>query len=120
MRLPIGFVYDAKNFPRLWNDPHTPQRERKRMARLLIADVTLFKGNNLRAQLRFKGGATHTLTLALPQPAWMLRQTPETVVAEINRLLDEHTESEIADLLNRHGMISREGNRFNRSVIARV
>ena len=33
----------AKDFPRLWNDPHTPQRERKRMARLLIADVTLLK-----------------------------------------------------------------------------
>jgi hypothetical protein len=26
----------AKDFPRLWNDPHTPQGERKRMARLLI------------------------------------------------------------------------------------
>jgi len=33
----------AKDFPRLWNDPHTPQRERKRTARLLIADVTLLK-----------------------------------------------------------------------------
>jgi len=31
----------AQDFPRLWNDPHTPERERKRMARLLIADVTL-------------------------------------------------------------------------------
>ena len=30
----------AKDFPRLWNDPHTADRERKRMARLLIADVT--------------------------------------------------------------------------------
>jgi hypothetical protein len=27
----------ATDFPRLWNDPYTPQRERKRMARLLIA-----------------------------------------------------------------------------------
>jgi hypothetical protein len=28
-------------FPRLWRDPRTPQRERKRMARLLVEDVTL-------------------------------------------------------------------------------
>ena len=35
----------AKDFPRLWNDPHTPHRERKRMARLLIADVTLLKSS---------------------------------------------------------------------------
>ncbi|MDE0380018.1 MAG: recombinase family protein, partial [Rhodospirillales bacterium] len=30
----------ASDFPRLWNDPATPHRERKRMARLLIEDVT--------------------------------------------------------------------------------
>jgi DNA invertase Pin-like site-specific DNA recombinase len=110
----------AKDFPRLWNDPRTPERERKRMARLLIADVTLFKGNDLRAQLRFNGGTTHTLTLPLPKSAWMLRQTSETVVAEINRLLDEHTDAEIAELLNSQGMISGEGKRFNRLMIRRL
>src|SRR6266511_1711940 len=31
----------ASDFPALWNDPRTPQRERKRMVRLLLADVTL-------------------------------------------------------------------------------
>jgi len=30
----------ATDFPRLWNDPATPDRERKRMARLIIEDVT--------------------------------------------------------------------------------
>ena len=35
----------ASDFPRLWNDPATPQRERKRMARLLIEDVTLTKAH---------------------------------------------------------------------------
>jgi DNA invertase Pin-like site-specific DNA recombinase len=110
----------AKDFPRLWNDPHTPQRERKRMARLLIADVTLLKSSNLRAQLRFKGGATHTLTLPLAKSAWMLRQTPETVVKEIDRLLDDHTQGEIADLLNDKGMTSGEGKRFNLTMVARI
>jgi hypothetical protein len=50
----------------------------------------------------------------------MLRQTPETVVTEINRLLDDHTEGEIADLLNSKGMISGEGKRFNRTMVARI
>jgi hypothetical protein len=31
----------AIDFPRLWRDPETPARERKRMVRLLIEDVTL-------------------------------------------------------------------------------
>src|SRR5215475_3122277 len=84
----------AKDFPRLWNDPHTPQRERKRMA-LLIADVTLLKDKELRVQVRFNGGTTHTITLHLPRSAWMLRQTSDTVVREIDRLLNGHTDAEI-------------------------
>ena len=31
----------AEDFPPMWQDPKTPDRERKRMARLLIEDVTL-------------------------------------------------------------------------------
>ena len=74
----------------------------------------------MRAQLRFKGGATETIMLPLPKSAWMLRRTPESVVTEVNRLLDDHTEGEIAALLNSMGMISGEGKRFNRMVVARV
>ena len=44
----------------------------------------------------------------------------ETVVAEINRLLDNHTDAEIAELLNAHGMISGEGKRFNRLMVVRI
>ncbi|MGH9168412.1 MAG: recombinase family protein, partial [Acidimicrobiia bacterium] len=33
----------ATDFPTLWSDPVTPQRERKRMVRLLIDDLTLTK-----------------------------------------------------------------------------
>jgi hypothetical protein len=31
----------ATDFPRLWRDPNTPDRERKRLIRLLVEDVTL-------------------------------------------------------------------------------
>jgi DNA invertase Pin-like site-specific DNA recombinase len=110
----------AKDFPRLWNDPRTPQRERKRMARLLIADVTLLRGNELRAQVRFNGGATHTLTLPLPKPAWALRQTSSEVVSEIDRLLDDHTDAETAKLLNDRGMTSGGGKRFTRLRVRKI
>ena len=30
----------AQDVPKLWNDPHTNHRDRKRMARLLVEDVT--------------------------------------------------------------------------------
>jgi hypothetical protein len=110
----------AKDFPRLWNDPHTPDRERKRMARLLIADVTLLKGSDVCAQVRFNGGATHTLHVPVDKPAWMLRQTPPTVVAAIDRLLAEHTDGETAQLLNDQGLTSGEGKRFHRIIVTRI
>ena len=51
----------ASDFPRLWNDPQTPNRERKRMARLLIEDVTLTKATRSLG-VRLRGGATRELT----------------------------------------------------------
>jgi len=47
----------ATDFPRLWHDPRTPDREKKRMARLLMEDVTLIRGEEITAHVRFKGGA---------------------------------------------------------------
>ncbi len=102
----------AADFPRLWRDPKTPDRERKRMARLLIADVTLRKDQDIRVQVRFKGGATHELRLPLPKSAWELRLTNPAIMAEINRLVPDHAESEIAGILNAQGWRSGCGKPF--------
>jgi DNA invertase Pin-like site-specific DNA recombinase len=57
----------ASDFPRLWNHPKTPDRERKRMARLLLEDVTLFREQEIIVQVRFRGGVTQKLQLPLPR-----------------------------------------------------
>jgi DNA invertase Pin-like site-specific DNA recombinase len=110
----------ATDFPRLWNDPQTPDRERKRMARLLIEDVTLLKADNVTLQIRFRGGATRTLIVPLPQPVWISRRTSSDVVTVIDHLLDEHTEGEIAKLLNDRGLTSGTGKPFHRDMIAKI
>lgn len=110
----------ATDFPRLWNDPKTPQRERKRMVRLLLEDVTLAKGEEITVGVRFRGGATQSLTLPLAQPAWQLRQTSPEVVAEIDALLDEHTEGQIARILNERGRVSGEGKAFHAVMVQRL
>jgi DNA invertase Pin-like site-specific DNA recombinase len=89
----------AIDVPRLWRDPRTPDRERKRLARLLLEDVTLLKTDQLTAHVRFRGGATRTLSIPLPLRAGPLRKTDPTTVAEIDELLDHHTEGEIAAIL---------------------
>ncbi len=110
----------ATDFPRLWNDPRTPMRERKRMVRLLLEDVTLTKGDELVAGVRFRGGATRSLTLPLAQPAWQIRQTSAEVVAEIDALLDDHTDGQIADILNERGLLSGEGLAFHTIMVQRI
>src|SRR5262249_24203891 len=53
----------VKDFPRIWDDPNLDARERKRMLRLLIEDVTLLKAEEITMHVRLRGGATRTLKL---------------------------------------------------------
>jgi DNA invertase Pin-like site-specific DNA recombinase len=110
----------ASDFPRLWQDPKTPDRERKRMVRLILEDVTLTKRNEITMHVRFKGGATRSFTLPLPLRASELRKTSVAVIREIDRLLDEHTEREIALILNQKGMRSGVGKPFTRNMIVHL
>jgi len=110
----------ARDFPRLWNDPKTPDRERKRMVRLLLEDVTLLRQDRITVHLRFKGGASKTLTLPRPLTSWELRMTPAEVVKEIDRLMDDHTDKQIVAILNAQGTLSGEGKTFSRRIVARL
>lgn len=104
----------AADFPALWNDPKTPSRERKRMVRLLVEDVTLTKGRQITAQIRFKGGASETINLPLPPSAPQLRKNPAQLVAEVDRLLDDYTHAQIAAILNHKGLRTIVGRPFTR------
>ena len=110
----------STDFPRLWDDPNTPARERKRMVRLLLEDVTLVKNERVVAQVRFRGGACRTLELPLPLNAWQLRRTAPAVVAEIDDLLGQHTVGEVVDILNARGRRTGTGIHFNRSAVQRL
>jgi Recombinase zinc beta ribbon domain len=108
-------------FPRLWHDPHTPDRERKRMVRLLLEDVTLIKiADGLTAHLRFRGGATTTLTLARALNAWQLRETSTEIVGLIDQLLDQHTDAETATILNQRGYLSGTRQPFHRGIVQHI
>jgi len=108
----------AEDFPRLWKDPGTSDRDRKRMARLILEDVTLNRGHSLViTQVRFKGGATKVLRIELPARAWQLRKTKAEIVAEIDRSLEQCTDSEIAAKLNSKGWRSSGNQLFDARMI---
>jgi DNA invertase Pin-like site-specific DNA recombinase len=95
------------DFKSLWADPHTPNRERKRLLAYLIEDATLIKHppeGTTTIHVRFKGGKTATLAVQNAKSFAEMVKTPPQIVALIDRLLDEHTYPEIAERLNAQGL----------------
>lgn len=110
----------ATDFPRLWADPATPQRERKRMIRLIIDDVTLDKTDLINLHVRFRGGQTTSLTVPIPPMAWQARQTNPDTLAALDRLLEDHTDAEAAAALNAAGHHSGEGREFTARIVTQL
>src|SRR6266699_39803 len=98
-----------ERFRQFWHDPKTTVRERKRAVRLVIEDVTVHKSDQIVAHICFKGGATQTITVALPPPFAQSRLTTPETLAAIDRLLEEYTDAEVAEQLNKLGYRSFDG-----------
>jgi len=107
----------AGDFPRLWQDPNTPGRERKRMARLLLEDVTLTRGKDITVAVRFKGGATTVLTVPPPLRACELHKLDPAILSEVDQLINGHTAEEIGEKLNARGVSTPMGFVFDRRAV---
>lgn len=108
----------AARFPQIWQDPRVPAADRKRVLRLLVDDVTLIKAEQITARVRLTGGATRTLVLDRPLPIAQIRKFKPELVAEVDDLLDQHCDREIAEILNSRGRRTWEGKPFNLKKIA--
>lgn len=95
------------DFRMVWCDPTLPNRERKRLLAYLVEDVTLLKfpaEGETRIHIRFRGGRTETLTTQNPKSSAQQVKTRPEVVELVDKLLDDHTCAEIADILNEQGI----------------
>jgi DNA invertase Pin-like site-specific DNA recombinase len=110
----------AEQLPRIWQDPRVDSRERKRIVRLLIDDVTLIKSQMITAHVRLSGGAPRTLVLERPLPIAQIRKFKPELVAMVDQLLDQYCDREIADILNRDGWRTWDGKPFNLKKVAWV
>jgi DNA invertase Pin-like site-specific DNA recombinase len=109
------------DLPAIWNDAATPQRERKRIVRLLLTDVTVHRdGDTITAHVRFPAGQHTTLAIPAPLPASEQRRTPSEVVAVIDELLDQHTSGQIAQILNQRQMTTGTNEAFHRRIIDNI
>ena len=115
------------DFNKLWVDPDTPNRERKRLLAHIIEDVTLIKmptEGTTKVHIRFKGGKIQTLTIMSPKTSAQQVKTQPGIVELVDRFLDKHIYSEIAELLNQQGYSpggsARRGRRDTRFTALKV
>jgi hypothetical protein len=108
----------AEQLPQIWQDPRVDSRERKRILRLLVDDVTLVKADTITAHVRLSGGATRTLVLKRPLPIAQIRKFKPELITEVDHLLDQYCDREIADILNKRGHQTWERKPFNLKKIA--
>jgi hypothetical protein len=110
----------ARDFPRLWKAPTTQPKDRKRMLRLLVKDITIKKGvhpKQLLAQIRWQGGASETLVLDLPPPIADRLRYPDQLVARVRELAATLPDDQIAATLNHENRRSSKGKTFTASMI---
>ena len=102
----------AKDLTKLWNKASTTHRDRKRLIRTLLADVTVMPGDDLEHAvlgLRWHTGATETHTV---RRLWPGRTAPETL--EIIRAAAPTTnDRDLAQQLNALGLRTARGNEWD-------
>src|SRR5207302_772983 len=94
----------ARELPRLWHAPTTQSKDRKRMLRLLIKDITVEKPANqkqLLVHIRWQGGACADVSVQLPPNIADRVRYPSAVVDRIRELARNVSDGEIADQLKR-------------------
>ncbi len=103
----------AADLPALWHDPATPMRERKRLIRLLVTDVTLIRSSeHITAHVRLPGGQQHTLTVPRPLTAYEQHTTPAATIAVVEELMADHTYDEAVTVLRERNILSGWGKAF--------
>ena len=110
----------AENFPRLWAASTTAPRDRKRILRLLVRDITVSQGPEpkiIRLHIRWQGGTTETLEVARrPNRADVVRY-PNPFVTRLRQLAVDLHDDEIVQQLNAEGCLSSTGKPFTQSMI---
>jgi DNA invertase Pin-like site-specific DNA recombinase len=110
----------ARDLPRLWHAPTTPAKDRKRMLRLLIKDITIEKSaepKQLLVHIRWQGGACTDRSVQLPPNIADRLRYPAAVIARVRELALGLPDAEIAAQLNREGHNSAKGKPYTVKII---
>ena len=106
----------AADLPGLWHADTTSHKDRKRMLRTLIADVTLLPEADkhmVRTGIRWHTGATDEMRVARVMHPGTAKRSPSPAVAMVRKLGPTTPTLELADKLNAAGYVTGTGCRFD-------
>jgi len=106
----------AADLPGLWHAPATSSKDRKRLLRTLIADITLLPEPDqakVRIGIRWHTGATDELRVARAIHPGTARRSPSPAVEMVRRLGPVTPAAELAAQLNAAGLATGNGRPFD-------
>jgi DNA invertase Pin-like site-specific DNA recombinase len=109
----------ARDLPTLWAAKSTAQRDRKRLLRSLVADITLTSdphGPGIRIGIRWRSGAAEQHTITRPKND--SRRTPPEALELVRRLGPDRSNTEIAAALNAAGLRTGMGRPFDAQAVS--
>ncbi len=110
----------AADLPRLWHAPATSSKDRKRLLRTLIADVTLLPEpdhGKIRIGIRWHTGATDELCVARAVHPGTAKRSPSPVVEMVRQLGPVTPAAELAGQLNAAGLATGHGRPFDAKAV---
>lgn len=105
----------AQRIPEIWNAPTSTPKEKKRIIRILIEDVTVLaekRCSDFTIGIRFRSGKCEEIHLKKPLPAADRRRHTDDTVSLVRELAASMDDHEIAGFLNHRHMTTPEGKAF--------
>ena len=109
----------ASDLSRLWNASTTSHKDRKRLLRTLVADISLVSQpaeRHVRIGIRWRSGASEEVVVCRPVPASVSRRTPTDAI-ELVRRLSDHRDEHLVTELNAAGYRTGTGRAFDIAAI---
>jgi DNA invertase Pin-like site-specific DNA recombinase len=111
----------ANDVARLWDASTTSHKDRKRLLRALVADVTLYYepgATTVRVGLRWRSGAADELTVHR-RTAGEMKRTPPAAVELVQRMADCY-DADIVTALADAGLVTKAGQPFDLDAIRHI
>ena len=109
----------ARDLPALWATNSTSDKDRKRLLRAFVNDITITcqpHGDELTVGIRWRSGASEQHTITRPERD----QIPHATLELIGRLAADHSDAETAAELQAAGLRTPRGRQFNGPAVKSV